>query len=417
MAQGFWVWKSIFEMSRYLDHHLQVRAMRLFVGGLLVSLGVGLGLAALPAQAQISEAQVGALVEALRQSAPETGREDDGLYSEWQVKPENIPRWSRSCIDQELTPAQFEASPAAARTIVSCVMRDVLRDEYRASGNDEAIAVRRAAAWWMTGDPDRYDSGDTAAYTQQILRLYQQRQPVNAAANPSRPAPLARAAVPQLPVYDRYMRAGYAATERRDYETALVYFRRALDERPNDSFAEQAIQNVEGYRDRPTGSSSDSSSGSTSQSNAGDSILTQQQAVQLISRWLDAKEEIFAPPYNEQLVTELTTGELYDALAEPDGVLDWLQTHLAYYRFGVQRIESVNRFAADRDRATIEVELTEDRTLYQGGRVNPNLTNFETELVRFTLESVDGGWKIADYKTDDGSLLERSVLEAAALTE
>lgn len=46
------------------------------------------------------------------------------------------------------------------------------------------------------------------------------------------------------------MRAGYTATEQRDYDTALLYFKRALDERPNDTFAEQAIHNVEGYRNR-----------------------------------------------------------------------------------------------------------------------------------------------------------------------
>ncbi|HEY9663291.1 MAG TPA: hypothetical protein V6C65_33000, partial [Allocoleopsis sp.] len=49
---------------------------------------------------------------------------------------------------------------------------------------------------------------------------------------------------------DRYMAAGYEATQQRNYETALLYFRRALDERPNDSYAQQAIQNVERYRSR-----------------------------------------------------------------------------------------------------------------------------------------------------------------------
>ncbi|WP_416669216.1 hypothetical protein [Egbenema bharatensis] len=44
------------------------------------------------------------------------------------------------------------------------------------------------------------------------------------------------------------MAAGYEATEQRDYETALIYFQRALDERPNDPYAQQAIQNVEQYR-------------------------------------------------------------------------------------------------------------------------------------------------------------------------
>jgi hypothetical protein len=210
----------------------------------------------LPASAQVSDSQVGALVEALRQAAPQTGTEDDGLYSEWQIKPENIPRWSRSCMGRELTPAEFEASPVTARGILVCVMQDVLQEEYDNSGNNEAIAVRRAASWWMTGDPDLYDSGNTATYTQRVLNFYQQQS----GSNPSQlSAETSETASQQPPIYDRYMTAAYSATERRDYDTALLYFRRALDERPNDSYAQQAIQNVEQYRDRTIDTSTDAS--------------------------------------------------------------------------------------------------------------------------------------------------------------
>ncbi|NES71807.1 MAG: tetratricopeptide repeat protein [Okeania sp. SIO2D1] len=47
--------------------------------------------------------------------------------------------------------------------------------------------------------------------------------------------------------YDRYMRIGYDATEQGDYQTALINFRRALAERPGDSYATQAIRNVKTY--------------------------------------------------------------------------------------------------------------------------------------------------------------------------
>lgn len=65
-----------------------------------------------------------------------------------------------------------------------CVMRDVLQDEYKISGNNEAVAVQRAAAWWMTGDPTRYSSNPTAPYTEQVLGFYQQLR-----SNPSATAP------------------------------------------------------------------------------------------------------------------------------------------------------------------------------------------------------------------------------------
>jgi len=52
--------------------------------------------------------------------------------------------------------------------------------------------------------------------------------------------------------YERYMIIGYQATEKRDYQTALINFRRALKERPNNPYAVQAIRNVETYMQRGT---------------------------------------------------------------------------------------------------------------------------------------------------------------------
>jgi hypothetical protein len=134
--------------------------------------------------AKISDTHVGALVEALRRAAPQTGISDDGLYSEWQVKPDNISPWSKQCINRELTPTQFEGSPVTARSILVCVMRDVLRDEFQASGNNEAVAVQRAASWWMTGDPTRYNSTETGPYTEKVLGFYQELRSTSSASPP-----------------------------------------------------------------------------------------------------------------------------------------------------------------------------------------------------------------------------------------
>ena len=234
--------------------------MQVPIGKLIVSLGVFLAVGALPAQAQ-SDRQVAALVEALRQAAPQTGRADDGLYSDWQIMPGNIPRWSRLCIGRELSPTEFEASPDVARSVVTCVMRDVLRDEYGASGNDEILAVRRAAAWWMRGDPAQYNSPEIADYVQRVVNAYGQQ---GAAAVTPQASPPAQQP-PQSSEFDRYMAAGYEATQLRDYDTAMLYFQRALDERPNNSYAQQAIQNVEQYRSRPPGDASGNQSQPNSQ--------------------------------------------------------------------------------------------------------------------------------------------------------
>jgi hypothetical protein len=229
------------------------RRSREFIIGLVLSLSVGV----LPVQAQFSNAQLNSLVEALRQAAPQTERENDGLYSDWQIKADNIPRWSKSCLGKEVTPQQFEASPTTARGVVTCVMRDVLRDEYRASGNNETIAVQRSAAWWMTGDPARYNRSELQPYIQQVLRFYQQNQ---AKARPS--TAVSRPAASQPPKttntpYDRYMQTGYEAAKQKNYPTALTYFKRALDERPNDSYATEAIRNTEKYlKENPTSTKS-----------------------------------------------------------------------------------------------------------------------------------------------------------------
>jgi hypothetical protein len=458
----------------------------------------------LPAQGQVTDSQVNALVEALWLNAPPASPSGERLYSEWQVKGENIPRWSQACIGRSITPELFEASPETARRILVCILRDTLRAEYKASGNNEAIAVRRAASWWMTGNPANYATGDIGTYTQRVLTAYQQKQPIAAkpattptATKPITPAPpLGSAPTPSTPaatkagdstsakpattpdtsqnrmtIYDRYMQAGYEAAKKRDSATALLNFRRALDERPGDTYATQAIQNIENFSrgqssatptsplprstastppqpDTPAAPSTLAFPAPSSSPNvttvskptplpkpkpatasaskpatpspalptvvvpsvAPVSVtLTQQEAVDLVNRWLQAKADIFAPPFDQQQALSLTTGELLSSLMKPDGVLAWLKNNRAYYRYGVQKVDSVDRFLAARDRATLEVTLTEDRTLYFDGVIDPKRTDFSTQRVRFSLEASDGTWKIADYKTVDGSLLERSV--------
>lgn len=143
--------------------------MRLLLSGLIASVV----LSALPVQAQqVTNKQVGALVEALRLAAPKTATKNDGLYSEWQVTPGIIPNWSKKCTGRELTPTQFESNPVAARNVVSCIARRELQKQYPASGKNESVAVRRVACWWMTGSYTGCNSGPTAAYVQQVARFY-----------------------------------------------------------------------------------------------------------------------------------------------------------------------------------------------------------------------------------------------------
>ena len=119
--------------------------------------------------------------------------------------------------------------------------------------------------------------------------------------------------------------------------------------------------------------------------------ITLGQASDLISKWLEAKQRIFAPPLDRQLLAKMTTGILYTDTVK---AMDNLINSNSQYRYGVQKVESVERFAASGNKATIEVKVTEDATVYRNGKVDSS--SFNTKLVRYTLEYWDGIWKIAD---------------------
>jgi hypothetical protein len=140
---------------------------------------IGCGFSPLSAQAQQQQAadvQVAALVEALRQAAPQTGKANDGFYSAWQVKPETLRGWSRTCLKKEVTPTQFENNPTLARQVVSCITRREFNQQFRATGNNETAAVRGVACWWMTGAYTGCNTGFTATYVQKVIGFYREQR-------------------------------------------------------------------------------------------------------------------------------------------------------------------------------------------------------------------------------------------------
>ncbi|BAY33809.1 hypothetical protein NIES2107_57110 [Nostoc carneum NIES-2107] len=154
----------------------------LLLGGVAVSLGLSSGL--VQAQQQVSDAQVTAMVEALRKAAPQTGKQNDGLYSQWQVKPETLKGWARTCLKKEVTPTQFENSPETARQVVSCITRRELNNQFRTTKNNETATVNGVACWWMTGNYTGCNNGFTAAYVKKVSQFYQQER-AKPAASPS----------------------------------------------------------------------------------------------------------------------------------------------------------------------------------------------------------------------------------------
>ncbi len=73
---------------------------------------------------------------------------------------------------------------------------------------------------------------------------------------------------------------------------------------------------------------------------------------------------------------------------------------LPLYIYGVQRIDSVNNFTASGDQATVDVVVTEERTLYNNqGKIDQKNSGLSTLLVRYNLENDEGTWKIANSRT------------------
>ncbi|MFP4652998.1 MAG: protein kinase domain-containing protein [Phormidium sp.] len=129
--------------------------------------------------------------------------------------------------------------------------------------------------------------------------------------------------------------------------------------------------------------------------------ITQEQAVASINSWLSAKSQMFSPPYSREVARNLTTGPLLADLLKHDGPISWLQNNNAYYQYGVQRIDSIERFVDSGNRATIEVLVTEDATLYKDGRADPNNTYFKTSRFKYTLERIGDRVKVFDYQSLD----------------
>ncbi|WP_084544270.1 ARC6/PARC6 family protein [Chroogloeocystis siderophila] len=119
---------------------------------------------------------------------------------------------------------------------------------------------------------------------------------------------------------------------------------------------------------------------------------------------MEYKRRLFAPPYERYLGDEILTDKAYhDNISRADGKessSEWLENNGSYYTYGIQSIDSIESFAASGSQATIELIVTEQRTLYgSSARIDRNGSAFDTRLVRYNLQSVNGQWKIADYHT------------------
>ena len=173
-------------------------------------------------------------------------------------------------------------------------------------------------------------------------------------------------------------------------------FRQASSE-DNDSEGEQASSNTTQQAGSESSQQASSAQSSPSTSEPASPSLSQQEATKLIESWLQAKERIFGPPFDRQLLAKLTTGERYRGNS---GTIGWLQRNNGYYDYGVQKVELIERIVKNGKEATVKFRYTEDRTLYLNGEVVPKETDFKTRTVIYNLRFEEGRWKIASAKVE-----------------
>ncbi|OCR02607.1 hypothetical protein BCD67_17875 [Oscillatoriales cyanobacterium USR001] len=126
--------------------------------------------------------------------------------------------------------------------------------------------------------------------------------------------------------------------------------------------------------------------------------LSEKETAQLVQNWLNAKKRLFAPPYEEELAANLTTGDRY---TKTIGAIKWLRENNAYYQYKLAEVDAFGNFSASSDQAQIDVNVTEDLVLYINGRVDEKNTSFgsKTKGYRFYFRADRGNWKIENVES------------------
>lgn len=121
---------------------------------------------------------------------------------------------------------------------------------------------------------------------------------------------------------------------------------------------------------------------------------TQTQVMNVIINYLQVKEKILSPPYNERLIFDLTADSFSERLR---GTQVWLFHNNAYYKFSQNfSVNAVGNFNLINNLATIELTITEYPILYVDRQKDTTVSGSQTGIYRYTLKLVGDRWKISD---------------------
>lgn len=122
--------------------------------------------------------------------------------------------------------------------------------------------------------------------------------------------------------------------------------------------------------------------------------FTEQHAQALVKRYLDAKSSIFAPPFNRQLIMDLTTGKLRREVTE---AINWMQSNNGYYRYEFRSVGATGKiYYSDDSNAVAELRVIEKYVYYQNGNLDPTQGDYYDKIVKWAFQKENGVWKISD---------------------
>jgi hypothetical protein len=136
---------------------------------------------------------------------------------------------------------------------------------------------------------------------------------------------------------------------------------------------------------------------SRSSSNSGTAV-TQAKAVDLVQQWLQAKQRLFAPPYDREIAAKLTTGKLYQDLTSSDGSIDWLEKNDSYYQYGRQSVENIKRFSANENSFIVVASIIESSTFFNGQTGTKKSNSAGRSTIRYEFVKVNNSWLLKDYQ-------------------
>jgi hypothetical protein len=139
-------------------------------------------------------------------------------------------------------------------------------------------------------------------------------------------------------------------------------------------------------------------SGSASPNLGPSSELTQVKAVELVNGWLKAKREIFAEPFDRNLLRKFvhTEGPLYEEITSPGKGIDSLKNSGQYYRYKGNGVVKELSFIPSKEEPSLKVEIDEESILYEYPNRNIGPQGNSKYNKTFMIRKEDQSWKIYD---------------------